>query len=80
MLVLGLLLLAVTGAFAGLLIAANLSGGPDYGVTVLGNHVVTLNSLAIFLAGIALTLIMGFGCALIASGSARVRRRRLSVH
>ncbi|WP_369359633.1 hypothetical protein [Streptomyces sp. cg2] len=49
MLALGLLLLAVTGAFVGLLIAANLSGGPDYGVTVLGNHIVTLNSLAIFL-------------------------------
>ncbi|MFD9633301.1 hypothetical protein [Streptomyces violascens] len=78
MLLLGLLLLGATGAFIGLLIAVadNLSGGPDYGVTVLGNHIATLNSLGIFLAGIALTLIFGLGCAMVRSAGARARRRR----
>jgi hypothetical protein len=76
MLLLGLLLLGATGAFIGLLIADNLSGGPDYGVTVLGNHIATLNSLGIFLAGIALTLIFGLGCAMVRSAGARARRRR----
>ncbi|MDY0810865.1 hypothetical protein [Kitasatospora purpeofusca] len=75
MLLLGLLLLAATGAFTGLLIADNLSGGPDYGVTVLGNQIATMNSLAVFLSGIALTLIFGLGLAMATGGAARMRRR-----
>jgi hypothetical protein len=77
MLLLGLLLIGATGAFTGLLIADNLSGGPDYGVTVLGNHIATLDSLGIFLAGVALTLVFGLGCALVVG--ARARRRRMAV-
>ncbi|WP_234327138.1 hypothetical protein [Streptomyces sp. NRRL WC-3742] len=69
MLLLGLLLLAASGAFTGLLIADNLSGGPDYQVTVLGNDLVTLNGLGIFLAGIALALLFCLGLAM--SGLAR---------
>ncbi|MEV7175152.1 hypothetical protein [Kitasatospora sp. NPDC093679] len=75
MLALGLLLLAATGAFTGLLIADNLDGGPTTTVAVLGNHIATMNSLAVFLAGIALTLIFVFGCLLVAAGSRRHRRR-----
>jgi hypothetical protein len=75
MLILGLLLLAATGSFVGLLISDNLSGGPDYTATVLGNTVTTLNSLAIFCAGLALALIFGLGLAMILLSAARRRRR-----
>ncbi|MFD0410643.1 hypothetical protein [Kitasatospora sp. NPDC127116] len=64
MLLLGLLLMAASGAFVGLLIADNLSGGPDYQVTILGNNLVALNSLSIFLAGVALALLFCLGLAL----------------
>ncbi|WP_374209080.1 hypothetical protein [Kitasatospora sp. A2-31] len=74
MLLLGLLLMATTGAFAGLLIADNLDGGPDYTASVLGNDVATLSSLGIFLAGIALALLFCLGLAMIA----RARRARRS--
>ncbi|WP_106976776.1 hypothetical protein [Streptomyces sp. NRRL B-24484] len=75
MLALGLLLLAATGAFTGLLIAENLDGGPTTTVTMFGNDVATMNSLAVFLAGIALTLIFVFGCLLVAAGARRHHRR-----
>ncbi|MBO1413460.1 hypothetical protein [Streptomyces sp. FH025] len=74
MLLLGLLLLGATGAFIGLLVADNTSGGPDYGVTVLGHHIATLDGLAIFLAGIALTLVVGLGLAMVTAGARRRRR------
>ncbi|MGW6919273.1 hypothetical protein ACWGB8_36475 [Kitasatospora sp. NPDC054939] len=79
MLILGLLLMAAAGAFIGLLIADNLSGGPDYQVTVLGNDLVVLNSLAIFLAGVALALLFCLGCALMAASLRRTRRRSVVV-
>ncbi|MFE7312285.1 hypothetical protein ACFU7T_04090 [Streptomyces sp. NPDC057555] len=77
MLLLGLLLLAATAAFVGLLIADNLSGGPDYSVSVFGNHVATMNSLSIFLAGLALALFFGLSLALIVAGLTRAHHRRL---
>ncbi|MFJ9777085.1 hypothetical protein ACIRVF_38620 [Kitasatospora sp. NPDC101157] len=64
MLLLGLLLMAASGAFIGLLIADNLAGGPEYQVTVLGNELVKLNSLAIFLSGVALALLFCLGLAM----------------
>ncbi|MGW3071536.1 hypothetical protein [Kitasatospora sp. NPDC001132] len=73
MLLLGLLLMAASGAFVGLLIADNLSGGPDYQVMILGHRLVVLNSLSIFLAGVALALLFCLGLALIRL-SGRVRR------
>ncbi|MCW2875667.1 hypothetical protein [Actinacidiphila oryziradicis] len=76
MLILGLLLLAATGSFVGLLISDNLSGGPDYTPTVLGNTVTTMNSLAIFCAGLALALLFCLGLAMMAGSAARHRRRR----
>ncbi|MFB7633551.1 hypothetical protein ACFC0M_21785 [Streptomyces sp. NPDC056149] len=76
MALLGLLLFVVAGAFVGLSIASNLVGGPSYSVTILGNHIATLNGLGIFLAGIALTLIFGLGIALMTGSLARSRHRR----
>ncbi|MFG2916872.1 hypothetical protein ACGF0D_28795 [Kitasatospora sp. NPDC048298] len=73
MLLLGLLLMAASGAFVGLLIADNLSGGPDYQVTILGSNLVVLNSLSVFLAGVALALLFCLGLAMIRL-SGRVRR------
>ncbi|WP_371483314.1 hypothetical protein [Kitasatospora sp. NBC_00315] len=75
MFVLGLLLLGATGAFAGLLIAENLNGGPDYTVTLFGNDLTTVNGLTIFISGIALALIFCLGTVL-ATGGGILRRRR----
>ncbi|MEU9044857.1 MULTISPECIES: hypothetical protein [unclassified Kitasatospora] len=86
MLLLGLLLMSASGAFVGLLIADNLSGGPDYQVTILGNDLVTLNTLGVFLSGVALALLFCLGLALMRStrragravGAARPARRRVA--
>ncbi len=67
MLFLGLLLLAATGAFTGLVIADNLSGGPEYSVSVLGQHIATMNTLAVFCSGLALALLFCLGIALVTS-------------
>jgi len=75
MLFLGLLLLAATAAFTGLVLADNLSGGPDYNVTILGHHVVTMNTLSIFCAGLALALIFGLGVMMALTGGALRRRK-----
>jgi hypothetical protein len=77
MLFLGLLLLAATAAFTGLVLADNLSGGPAYDVTILGHHVATMNTLSIFCAGLALALIFGLGVMMaLAGGSLRRRKSR----
>ncbi|WP_037607048.1 hypothetical protein [Streptacidiphilus rugosus] len=76
MLLLGLLLLCATGAFTGLLIAGNLSGGPDYQVVVLGNTIATMNSLEIFLSGLALALIFCLALAMMGVGGRMASRRR----
>ncbi|MFF3075451.1 hypothetical protein ACFVSN_29885 [Kitasatospora sp. NPDC057904] len=73
MLLLGLLLMSASGAFIGLLIADNIAGGPEYQATVLGNDLVTLNSLGVFLAGVVLGLVFCMGLALM--GLARRIRR-----
>jgi hypothetical protein len=71
-----LLLLAATGSFVGLVISDNLSGGPDYTPVVLGHTITTMNSLAIFCAGVALALLFCLGLAMMAGSAARRRRRR----
>lgn len=76
MLLLGLLLMAASGAFVGLLIADNLSGGPDYQVAILGNDLVVMNSLSIFLAGVALALIFCLGLAMMRLSRRAPRRAR----
>lgn len=79
MLLLGLLLLAGAGAFAGLLISGNRAGGPDYTVMMLGHKLGTLNTLGAFVAGIVVTLVFFLGLAIVADGFRRARRtRRLS--
>jgi len=67
MLILGLLLVATTGAFTGLVIADNLSGGPDYTVSVLGQDIATINTLAVFCSGFALALLFSLGLVLVTS-------------
>ncbi|MEV0192698.1 hypothetical protein AB0I39_29730 [Kitasatospora purpeofusca] len=79
MLLFGLLLAAAAGTFTGLLIAGNLSGGPEYQVAVLGHDLVALSSLGIFLAGLALALLFGLGLLLVGAGRSR-RRARAVVH
>ncbi|MGI5144678.1 MULTISPECIES: hypothetical protein [unclassified Streptomyces] len=73
MLFIGLLLLAGVGAFTALAIADNLSGGPEYTVSLLGHDIATMNTLEIFSAGLALALIFCLGLALL-TGSASHRR------
>ncbi|MFI9650404.1 hypothetical protein ACIHAA_29565 [Streptomyces sp. NPDC052040] len=63
MLLLGLLLLAATVAFTALAIAGNLSGGPQYSVSVLDHHIATINTLAVFASGLALSLLFCLGLA-----------------
>jgi hypothetical protein len=75
MLILGLLVLGCTAAFTGLAIADNLGGGPEYDVTMLGHHIATMNSLAIFCAGLALALIFGLA-ALMTIGGMSLRHRK----
>ena len=75
MLLLGLLLVAATAAFTGLLIADNMSGLPEYSVTVLGNTVADLNTLEAFCAGLALALLFGLGLMMTARGIRRAGRR-----
>ncbi|WP_243640134.1 hypothetical protein [Streptacidiphilus pinicola] len=79
MLLFGLLLLGATAAFTGLLIADNLSGGPDYSVVVLGNTIATMNGLEIFLSGVALALIFCLGLAMTRVGGQLARRRRTTL-
>ncbi|MGW6746135.1 hypothetical protein ACWGDX_36270 [Streptomyces sp. NPDC055025] len=84
MLIIGILLMAAAAAFTALLIAFNLSGGPDYAVTLFSSHPFTINALSAFLSGIALTLIFGLGLWLMVGGAAliahRSKKRRLARH
>ncbi|WP_436775305.1 hypothetical protein [Yinghuangia sp. YIM S09857] len=78
MIFLGLLIAAAAAAFAALLIAYNTSGGPEYTVSMFDQDMVTLNSLAIFVSGLAIALIFCAGLALAASWPRT--RRRLGMH
>ncbi|MFI0502821.1 hypothetical protein ACH3WN_08120 [Streptomyces albogriseolus] len=80
MLTLGLLLLGAAGAFTGLVIADNLSGGPEYTVSVLGQDIATMNTLAVFCSGLALALIFCAGLSAVASTAAHRRRERPRTH
>ncbi|WNM33464.1 hypothetical protein RKE30_25285 [Streptomyces sp. Li-HN-5-11] len=80
MLLIGLLLLAATGAFTGLVIAGNLSGGPEYTVSMLGNGIATMNALEIFSAGLALALIFCLGATLLAGAATHHRRTHRGPH
>lgn len=77
LLFLGLLLLAATAAFTGLAISENLGGGPHYTVSVLGNDIATMSTLAIFCAGLALALIFSLSLWMATGGALRRRTRRI---
>lgn len=80
MLFLGLLLLAASGVFTGLVIADSLSGGPEYAVSVVGQDIATMNTLAVFCSGIALALVFCLGLFLARSGAAHHRHGRPRRH
>jgi hypothetical protein len=73
--ILGVLLAGGAGAFTGLLIAYNTSGGPKYTAEIFGQSLPTLNTLGVFCSGIALALIFCFGLWLIIGGTRRGVRR-----
>ncbi|WP_063827540.1 hypothetical protein [Streptomyces qaidamensis] len=75
MLLLALLLVLATGAFAAIAVVENFSGGPDYAVEIFGNQIATLTPPGVFLSGVALTLIFCLGLAMLAAGQKRHRRR-----
>jgi hypothetical protein len=75
MLLFGLVLVVLSGGFAGLLVAYNTSGGPGYTVTLFAADIATMNALQIFVAGLAIAL--GFSLGLWMMGTAiRLRRVR----
>jgi hypothetical protein len=80
MFVLGLILLGAVAAFTGLLISENVSGGPDYTVTMFDNTLATVNTLAAFLAGLALALLFGLALVMVRAGAAGGRHRRARLH
>lgn len=80
MLILGLLLLAGSAAFTVLVIADNLSGGPEYAVSVLGRDLATMNTLAVFCSGLALALIFCLGLALMLASRSHRRRKKERRH
>lgn len=76
MVLLGIILIAGSAAFTGLAIAYNIGGGPEYVVRMFNHTIVTMNSLAIFCAGLALALIFCFGLWLVSIGGPRYSERR----
>ena len=76
MLFIGLFLLVTTGAFTALVIADNLSGGPEYAVSVLDSDIATMNTLAGFCSGLALALLFCLGLAMARGGVVHRRHRR----
>ncbi|MFF4353157.1 hypothetical protein [Streptomyces sp. NPDC001530] len=76
MLLIGLLLLAATGAFTALAIADNLSGGPEYTVSVLDHDIATMNALAVFSSGLALALLFCLGLVAAVNGATHRHHRK----
>jgi hypothetical protein len=71
----GLLLVVLGGAFAGLLIAYNTSGGPEYTVTLFDREIATVDTLQAFVSGSGLALVVCLGLWMMGT-SARLRRAR----
>jgi hypothetical protein len=61
MLILGLLLVVLSGAAVALLVAYNASGGPEQMITLFGRDLVSVTPLQAFVAGIVLALIFCLG-------------------
>lgn len=77
--VLGLLLVLLSGGAVALLTAYNRSGGPDYSVTMFGNDAGVVNGMQIFYAGIALALLFCLGLWLMAMSARRGRAMRAQI-
>lgn len=76
LIILGALLAGGVGAFTGLVMAYNTSGGPRYTPEIFGQPLATLNTLEVLVAGIALGVIFSFGVWLMAGGARQVMRGR----
>ncbi len=76
MLILGLLLVVLSGTLAGLLVAYNASGGPRYSVELFGNALATVGFAQAFVAGAAVAVVFCCGLSLIAAGARRQRQMR----
>jgi len=77
--VLGLLLVLLSGGAVALLTVYNRSGGPDYSLTMFGNDVGVVNGLQIFYAGIVLALLFCLGLWLMAMSARRSRAMRAQI-
>jgi hypothetical protein len=77
--VLGLLLVLLSGGAVALLTAYNRSGGPDYSVTTFGNEIAVVNGMQIFYVGIALALVFCLGLWLMAMAARRSRAMRAEI-
>ena len=75
MLILGLLLLVVSGAAGVLLIAYN-HGGTEQTVTMFGRDLFDANMMAAFVAGMVVAAVFLLGVSMIVSGSRRARENR----
>ena len=75
LLIVGVVLAGGAGAFTGLLIAYNTSGGPKYTAEMLGHSLPTLNTLGVFCSGVALGLIFCVGVWLLVAGARHTRHR-----
>jgi len=76
LIILGAPLAGGVGAFTSLVLAYNRAGGPRYTPEIFGQSLVTLNTLGVFVTGIALGLIFSIGLWLIAGGTRHVTRGR----
>lgn len=77
--VLGLLLVLLSGGAVALLTAYNRSGGPDYSITMFDNQIAVVNGMQIFYAGIALALVFCLGLWLMAMSARRGRAMRAEI-
>lgn len=77
--VLGLLLVLLSGAAVVLLAVYNRSGGPDYSVNLFDNEIYVANGMQVFFAGIALALVFCLGLWLMAAGARRGKARRAEI-
>jgi hypothetical protein len=77
--VLGLLLVLLSGAAVALLTAYNRSGGPDYSIEMFGEEIAVVNGMQIFYAGIALALVFCLGLWLMALSARRSRTMRAEI-
>ena len=77
--VLGLLLVLLSGAAVVLRAAYNRSGGPDYSVNLFDNEIYVANGMQIFFAGVVLALAFCLGLWLMTAGARRGRARRAEI-